>query len=107
MPELSEKVYPDGTVVKLRDDAAREQIISNRVKVTGSIPVDLTFTSGKAEFNKSNIGATWIIAALSWGGDDAYCVSIKNYVNGIYTIHNVKNPSFSGTASVVFVYITY
>ena len=24
--ELSEKVYPDGTVVKLRDDAAREQI---------------------------------------------------------------------------------
>lgn len=26
MPELSEKVYPDGTVVKLRDDAAREQI---------------------------------------------------------------------------------
>ena len=24
--ELSEKVYPDGTVVKLRDDSAREQI---------------------------------------------------------------------------------
>lgn len=24
--ELSEKVYPDGTVVKLRDDTAREQI---------------------------------------------------------------------------------
>lgn len=26
MPELSEKVYPDGTVVKLRDDTAREQL---------------------------------------------------------------------------------
>jgi len=24
--ELSEKVYPDGTIAKLRDDAAREQI---------------------------------------------------------------------------------
>jgi hypothetical protein len=30
--ELSEKVYSDGTVVKLRDDTAREQIASFEVK---------------------------------------------------------------------------
>lgn len=30
--ELSEKVYPDGTVVKLRDDTARAQIAERVVK---------------------------------------------------------------------------
>ena len=29
--ELSEKVYPDGTVVKLRDDTAREQLAIEKV----------------------------------------------------------------------------
>lgn len=31
--ELSEKVYPDGTVVKLRDDTAREQISELNTKI--------------------------------------------------------------------------
>lgn len=34
MPELSEKVYPDGTVVKLRDDTAREQIATANEQIT-------------------------------------------------------------------------
>lgn len=32
--ELSEKVYPDGTVVKLRDDTAREQITEKSGVIT-------------------------------------------------------------------------
>lgn len=36
--ELSEKVYPDGTVAKFRDDAAREQIATKRsLTVSSSI----------------------------------------------------------------------
>lgn len=36
--ELSEKIYPDGTVVKLRDDTAREQIVTKRsVTVSPSV----------------------------------------------------------------------
>ena len=41
--ELSEKVYPDGTVVKLRDDTAREQIAT---VASGIMPITMkTFTA--------------------------------------------------------------
>ena len=106
--ELSYKDYPNGDKAYFRDDTAREQIINNRVKVTGSAPIELTFTNGTADFNISDIaGATWIIGVLGWGARDAYCISLKNFANGIYTIHNVKNPTFTGKGYVVFVYITY
>lgn len=44
--ELSEKVYPDGTVVKLRDDTAREQInnLINPIKVQ-SLTIDVPAVS--------------------------------------------------------------
>lgn len=41
--ELSEKVYPDGTVVKLRDDTAREQIANLLITDTyTTTPKDFT-----------------------------------------------------------------
>ena len=43
--ELSEKVYPDGTVVKLRDDTAREQIANINTALTAQT---LTSTDYKA-----------------------------------------------------------
>lgn len=44
MPELSEKVYPDGTVVKLRDDTAREQIANMDSDLTEAINHTLKYT---------------------------------------------------------------
>lgn len=55
--ELSEKVYPDGTVVKLRDDTAREQIaavgdlLSGQYQLNENVPAnsskDYTISFGK------------------------------------------------------------
>lgn len=49
MPELSEKVYPDGTVVKLRDDTAREQI----AELNAEIGVIDTALAKKTEYYRS------------------------------------------------------
>ena len=43
--ELSEKVYPDGTVVKLRDDTAREQIANLTKSGLGSNVNVLSYTA--------------------------------------------------------------
>ena len=55
--ELSEKVYPDGTVVKLRDDAAREQIegLILSENSTGAIAVNETYQIPTAMLSKKII----------------------------------------------------
>lgn len=53
MPELSEKVYPDGTVVKLRDDTAREQIANFSSFLNFTHFVQIPFTTGVLESIKA------------------------------------------------------
>ena len=44
--ELSEKVYPDGTVVKLRDDAAREQLAELTANILTGIDISAYNSAG-------------------------------------------------------------
>ena len=64
--ELSEKVYPDGTVVKLRDDTAREQI-ANKVKLLPEQKTQYTCTSTNFEYTGASVtcpqGHTYIVRA--------------------------------------------
>ena len=56
--ELSEKVYPDGTVVKLRDDTAREQI-ATLSSLLGSKAEIVDLGSISATSNNDSIGKAW------------------------------------------------
>lgn len=66
--ELSEKVYPDGTVVKLRDDTARESI-ANKVKKLPTQTTRYNFTAANTyQYTGVNVtcpaGHTYIVRAL-------------------------------------------
>ena len=62
--ELSEKVYPDGTVVKLRDDTAREQIsaITNLIDVQ---EVSVAYPSSGTPIQKAQAIATAVYNAIT------------------------------------------
>jgi len=66
--ELSEKVYPDGTVVKLRDDAAREQISEISTLKTGTFTKDSTQSGSSAYLSIRQVGKV---------------VSIQGYIQGL------------------------
>ena len=98
--ELSEKVYPDGTVVKLRDDAAREQIatVDSRVSAfTLNAPIDISSYStssnrytcpsdGYLRFVVNGGGSGWVMVngqstisstGSSSGNTVALCMPVK------------------------------
>lgn len=83
--ELSEKVYPDGTVVKLRDDTAREQIadvIANRAFLP--IVNDSTVTSATT-FNMGSNNGVYLVVVGQGGGANLlglYLVKITHYAAG-------------------------
>ena len=85
--ELSEKVYPDGTVVKLRDDAAREQIanvasgisLMAHKNISNSTEDDFllsVFADIKADSNAYTTAQSFacINRIYTWSGHDHYCV---------------------------------
>lgn len=68
--ELSEKVYPDGTVVKLRDDTAREQIanLSGLTVLNNAIQqLDLNAITGTQSIIYTNANSTNKPSGASWG----------------------------------------
>ena len=63
--ELSEKVYPDGTVVKLRDDTAREQIAG----ITDGMDIKIaavTWPSSGTPIQRATDIITQIISGMSF-----------------------------------------
>ncbi len=99
--ELSEKVYPDGTVVKLRDDTARELLTSflsvvrasdQRFNITAPY-TDITFTKPSAE------GYTfYLMAVFAFTGSDP--VNTSNFqpregVCRVYSSTSLSNIAFS------------
>lgn len=65
MPELSEKVYPDGTVVKLRDDTAREQIEGLIMHVAGELSITIPLSDSWTASIFGTISTTPISAILT------------------------------------------
>lgn len=96
--ELSEKVYPDGTVVKLRDDAARESIadlVSEKADrlVSSSNGTTQTFNIPAAVANRMYL--------LSAGYSSQYS---DNYVFGLILINSsgtIKYVSLKDTSITV------
>lgn len=104
--ELSEKIYPDGTVVKLRDDTAREQI-ADKIKSTAPSNVQqYQFTNGVAIIPLFDIdsNAKEILAVYLWGTDVALSFSLSNWSRREFKVYNLTNPSFTGLLYVAVVY---
>lgn len=81
--ELSEKVYPDGTVVKLRDDTAREQISDISTVKIGTFTKDSTQSGSSAYLSIRQVGKV---------------VSIQGYIQGLVvgntTLGNISGVGF-------------
>ena len=63
--ELSEKVYPDGTVVKLRDDTAREQISGLNASKLTLVESKVTSTGTTVTFDTPIQADTMYLIAMS------------------------------------------
>lgn len=77
--ELSEKVYPDGTLVKLRDDTAREQISDINDKLRG------VYKSQVADFNDLPNGSIMQVygsAAHAPGASSHYYIVFTYFIAG-------------------------
>ena len=103
--ELSEKVYPDGTVVKLRDDTAREQI-AGLIKTTGERT--LAFSNGNCTIDLTTIddSAHELLTVYAWGPDVPLSFSLVNWNLRRYKIFHLSNTSYTGNLAVCLVYRT-
>ena len=102
--ELSEKVYPDGTVVKLRDDTARESIaninaalakkteyyLSPAAQATQTFNIGIETSNRCYLFSAGYVGrSTLEFIAISSGGDISHVSLVNNNLN-ITSISFVK-----------------
>ena len=78
--ELSEKVYPDGTVVKLRDDTARDQIAGITTKTSGTISVNSGYNSRWQNLVKVN--------GIVYG---VFIINATNVISSRVTIGNIPS----------------
>lgn len=96
--ELSEKVYPDGTLVKLRDDTAREQISDINDKLRGAYKSQVTDFNdlpngsimqvyGSAAHAPGTSAHYYIVFTYFIAGTTTYKLqlAIENGVGSIYT----------------------
>ena len=97
--ELSEKVYPDGTVVKLRDDTARTNIatVDSRVSAfTLGAPVNITSYSTSS--NRYTCPSDGYLRLVIDGGGSGWVM-----VNGQSTISSTGSSSGNTVALCLFV----
>ena len=105
--ELSEKVYPDGTVVKLRDDTAREQIAA-LVKLhceTHSVTSSAAYTSVALDSN-IDVSKRQIVAIDFKRSSTYYSFDVLNVgyqlSNTAIVFQNTSAMSFGGSNTFEF-----
>lgn len=76
--------------------------IANKIKILA--PKSLIFTSGRAEITATDIGASYILAVLAWGGSTSLSLGVKLWAQKTYYVLNNTNSTYAGSLDVVIVY---
>lgn len=105
--ELSEKVYSDGTVVKLRDDTAREQISGLTSRLGSVLDVKNSETGTFASLVGTN--QTWLVVGNRLTTSEGIMLLVNRYTNNVLhvvEIYKSTNMSYQ-TNNLGTVQLTY
>ena len=107
MPELSKKVYPDGTEVYFRDDTAREQISGITSRLGNVLDVKNSETGTFASLVGAN--QTWLVVGNRLTTSEGIMLLVNRYTdNVLHVVEIFKSTNMSyQTNTLGTVQLTY